>query len=105
MELRPVPWVAAGKATVAGTNACVWKRRPVARCALGDQEDGAPFSVTACAKHPTTARPWRRGQQERNLEARRKKRGQRPSLAFRVGVRACWGARRREGIVPARTRV
>jgi hypothetical protein len=43
-----------------GTNACVWKRRPVARCALADQEDGAPFSVTACVKQTPTARPWRR---------------------------------------------
>jgi hypothetical protein len=44
-----------------GTNACVWKRRTVARCALVDQEDGVPFSVTACAKQTPTVRPWRRG--------------------------------------------
>jgi hypothetical protein len=58
-----------------GTNACVWKQRPVARCALADQKDGAPFSVTACAKQTPTARPWRRGRQVRNVEVRRKKKG------------------------------
>jgi hypothetical protein len=44
-----------------GTNTCVWKRRPVTRCALADQEGGAPFSVTACVKQTPTTRPWRRG--------------------------------------------
>jgi hypothetical protein len=86
-----------------GTNACVWKRRPVVKRALAGQEDDAPFSASTCAKQPTMARPWRRGRQERNLEVRRKKRGQRPSLASRVKVRACWGARLCEGDVPART--
>jgi hypothetical protein len=87
-ELRPAPWVAAGKATAVGTNACAWKRRPVARRALADQEDGAPFSATACVKHPTTPRPWRRGRQERNLEARRKKRLACAHAGVHAGARA-----------------
>jgi hypothetical protein len=44
-------------------------------------------------------RPWRRGRQECNPEVRRKKRGQRPSLAARVKARACWGAHLHEGDV------
>jgi hypothetical protein len=36
---------------------------------------------------------------EHNIEGRRKKRGQRPSLAFRARARACWGACLREGDV------
>jgi hypothetical protein len=103
-ELGPAPWVAAGKATAVGTNACARKLRPAARRALGGQEDGALPPATACAKHPTTARPWRRGRKKHTLEARRKKRDQRSSLAFRVSVRTCWGARWRESVVPARTR-
>jgi hypothetical protein len=103
-ELRATPWVAAGKATAVGTNACARKLRPVAWRALGDQEGGAPSPPTACAKHPATARPWRRGRQKRILEARRKKRDQRSSLAFRVGVRACWGARWSESVTPTQTR-
>jgi hypothetical protein len=104
VELRPAPRVAVGKATTVGTNACVRKRRPVARRALVDQEDDAPSSATAYAKNPTTARPWRPGRQERILEAQCKKRGQRPSLTFRDGVRACWGARWREGVMLTQTR-
>jgi hypothetical protein len=76
----------------------------VARCALGDQEGGAPSPATTCAKHLATVRPWRRGRQKRILEARRKKRDQRSSLAFRFGVRACWGARWRESVAPTRMR-
>jgi hypothetical protein len=103
-ELGPASGVATGKATAVGTNAGARKLRPAARRALGDQEDGALPPVTTCAKHPTTTRPWRRGRQKRTLEALRKKRDQRSSLAFRVGVRACWGARWRESVVPTRTR-
>jgi hypothetical protein len=88
-----------------GTNACVWKWRSVARCALADQADDTPFSVTACAKQTPTAKPWRRGRQVCNVKVWRKKKGQRPSLAFQARARACWGARLCEGDVPARTRV
>jgi hypothetical protein len=103
-ELGPAPWVAAGKATAVGTSARARKLRLVARRALGNQEGGAPSPATACAKHLTTARSWRRGRQRCGGEARRNKRDQRSSLAFRVGVRVCWGARSRESVVPARER-
>jgi hypothetical protein len=39
---------------------------------------------------------------ERELEVRRKRRGQKPSLASRATACACWGARLREGVA-ART--
>jgi hypothetical protein len=76
----------------------------VARCALADQEDGAPFCdrVREANSHGEAMVVHR---QERNIEGRRKKRGQRPSLALRTRARACWGAHLREGDVPARTRV
>jgi hypothetical protein len=89
-----------------GTNACVcgsdgrWRgvHSPT-------KKDGAPSSATACAKQAPTARPWRHSRQERNIEVRHKKRVQRPSLAIRARARACWGARLREGDMPARARV
>jgi hypothetical protein len=102
-ELEPAPWVAAGKATAVGISARARKLRPVARCALGDQESGAPSFATTCAKHPTTARPWRRGRQKCGGEARRKKKGPKVQPRLQVGVHACWGARWRESVVPART--
>jgi hypothetical protein len=76
----------------------------VAKRALAGEEGGAPSSASTCARQPSTARPWRRGRQECKLEVRRKRRGQRPSLASRAKARACWGARLRGGIV-ARTGV
>jgi hypothetical protein len=54
-----------------GTNTRGWKRRPVAKRALAGQEGGAPSSAFACARQPSTARPWRRGRQEWKLEVRR----------------------------------
>jgi hypothetical protein len=68
------------------------------------KKDGAPSSATACTKQAPTERPWRRGRQERNIEVRRKKRGQRPSFTIRARARACWGARLRESDMPARAR-
>jgi hypothetical protein len=84
---------------------CAWEKlRTVTRRALGDQESGAPFPVSTCAKHPTTARPWQRGRPKRGGEARRKKKGQQVQPRLWVGVHACWGARWRESVVPTRTR-
>jgi hypothetical protein len=100
-ELRPAPWVAADKATAVGLKRA-WKRRSVAKRALSGQEGGAPSSASACARQPATVRPWRRGRQECELEVRRKRRGQRPSLASRATARACYGARLCEGVA-ART--
>jgi hypothetical protein len=103
-KLGPAPWVAAGKASAVGTSARVrgsserWQGVHLAtkRAVLPP--------ATACAKYPTTMRPWRRGRPKHGDEARRKKKGPKVQPRLRVGVRASWGARWRESVVPARTR-
>jgi hypothetical protein len=58
--LRPAPWVAADTTAAVGLER-VWERRLAAKRVLAGQEGGAPSSVSACARQPATARPWRRG--------------------------------------------
>jgi hypothetical protein len=55
-----------------------------------------------CVRVREATRHGGAGDGECELEVRRKGRGQRPGLASRVTVRACWGARLREGVA-ART--
>jgi hypothetical protein len=99
--LRPAPWVAVDTTAAAGLERA-WERRLVAKCALAGQEGGASSSAYACARQPATARPWRRGRRVVRTGGPAQEKGQRPSLASRVTVRACRGARLREGVA-ART--
>jgi hypothetical protein len=99
--LRPAPWVAADSTTAAGLKRA-WERWLVAKRALAGQEGSAPSSASACARQPATARPWRRRRRGGRAAGPAQEKGQRPSLASRVTVRECWGARLREGVA-ART--
>jgi hypothetical protein len=101
--LRPAPWVAADSTAAAGLERA-WERRLVAKRALAGQEGGAPSSASARARQPATARPWRRGRRGVRAGGPAQEKGQRPSLASTVTVRACWGACLREGVVVAVTK-
>jgi hypothetical protein len=101
VALRPAPWVAADPTAAAGL-VRAWERWMVVKRALAGQEGGAPSSASACAWQPATARPWRRRRRGGRAGGPAQENGQRPGLASRVTVRACWGARLREGVA-ART--
>jgi hypothetical protein len=101
VALRPAPWVAADPTAATGL-VRAWERRMVVKRALAGQEGGAPSSASACARQPATARPWRRRQRGGRAGGPAQEKGQRPGLASMVTVRACWGARLREGVA-ART--
>jgi hypothetical protein len=95
--LRPAPWLVADPTATAGL-VRAWERRLVAKRALAGQKGGTPSSASACARQPATARPWRRRRRGGRAGGPAQEKGQRPGLAFRVTVRACWGARLCEGV-------
>jgi hypothetical protein len=95
--LRPAPWVVADSTAAAGLERA-WEWRLVAKHALAGQEGSAPSFVSACAREPATARPWRRRRRVCELEVWRKRRAKGPASSpglrcARAGVHAARGRR------------
>jgi hypothetical protein len=69
----------------------------VVKRAPAGQEVSVPSSASACTRQPAMARPWRRKRRGGRAGVPTQEKGQRPGLASRVTVRACWGDHLREG--------